>query len=129
MTVSRTPELRTAAPRTPDRGSLTVVLAACALLTGLHPGPADAHRRHRASGRARGIAAMAREAPAALDVNEASAHDLVLLPTVGPATARAIVTFRRTLRPLAATEDLSLLPGISENRLSQLRPYTKVVPP
>jgi competence ComEA-like helix-hairpin-helix protein len=49
----------------------------------------------------------------ALDLNRATVADLVTLPGIGPAKARAIVAFRDSSGPFRQLEDLRRVPGIS----------------
>ena len=58
-----------------------------------------------------------------LDINQASARDLALLPGVGPATARRIVMERRRHGPFVSPEDLTRTPGVGSKTLEILRPY------
>jgi len=51
-------------------------------------------------------------APAALDLNSASAEELQTLPGIGPAKARAIVAYREAHGPFANVEGLLAVPGI-----------------
>jgi competence ComEA-like helix-hairpin-helix protein len=66
--------------------------------------------------------------PAApLDLNAATAAQLVQVPGIGAATARAIVQFRQKSGPFQRVEDLLAIRGISARKLTQIRPYVKVV--
>lgn len=64
------------------------------------------------------------EAP--IDINAASAEDLLALPGVGPATAAAIVEHRRVNGPFATVDDLDDVRGIGPATLEQLRPLVTV---
>ena len=59
-----------------------------------------------------------------LDLNEASAEDLELLPRVGPAIAGRIVA----ARPFASVDELTRVRGIGERTLERLRPLVRVGP-
>jgi competence protein ComEA len=66
--------------------------------------------------------------PAApLDLNAATATQLVQVPGIGAATARAIVQFRQKSGPFQRVEDLLAIRGISARKLAQIRPYVTVV--
>lgn len=76
------------------------------------------------------VALFAATAPVALaadagkvNVNEASAEQLVLLPRVGPSIAARIVEFREENGEFAAPEDLMLVRGIGEKTFELLEPY------
>jgi competence ComEA-like helix-hairpin-helix protein len=74
-------------------------------------------------------AANGKKAPpaAALDLNAATATQLVQVPGIGAATARAIVQFRQKSGPFQRVEDLLAIRGISARKLAQIRPYVTVV--
>jgi competence ComEA-like helix-hairpin-helix protein len=61
-----------------------------------------------------------------LDVNTATAAQLQEVPGIGPATARAIVQFRRKSGPFERIEDLLAIRGISARKLEQMRPYVTI---
>ena len=65
--------------------------------------------------------------PAALrpDVNRAPERLLRLLPRIGPARARAIVTRRERDGPFAAVEDLRSVHGIGPVTVEGLRPWAR----
>lgn len=68
--------------------------------------------------------------PAApLDLNVATAAQLVQVPGIGAATAKAIVQFRQKSGPFQRVEDLLAIRGISERKLAQIRPYVTVGKP
>ncbi len=58
-----------------------------------------------------------------VNVNEAGAEQLVLLPRVGPAIAERIIEFRKENGPFKQAEDLLLVRGIGEKTLDLLEPY------
>jgi len=62
-----------------------------------------------------------------LDLNAATVDELVKLPEIGPATARAIVRFREKSGPFRRVEDLLAVRGITKRRLEKLRPLITVV--
>lgn len=60
-----------------------------------------------------------------LDLNSATAAELVALPGIGPAMANRILALRRTRR-FYKVEDLLQVRGIGKAKLEKLRPYVKV---
>ncbi len=62
---------------------------------------------------------------AKLDLNRATAAELVTLPGIGPAMANRILALRRTRR-FYKVEDLLQVRGIGQAKLEKLRPYVKV---
>ena len=56
-----------------------------------------------------------------IDLNSATVEQLRSLPNIGEVRAQAIVTFRETRGPLAAVDDLLLVPGIGPETLASLR--------
>ncbi len=60
------------------------------------------------------------------DLNLASEADLLALPGIGPARARAILAYRREAGPFAAVSDLSRVPGFSRSLVARLTPYLTV---
>lgn len=58
-----------------------------------------------------------------IDINLASAKELQELPGVGPSTAKAIIQFRTKSGRFHRVEDLLAIRGISETKLSKMRPY------
>ncbi len=75
-------------------------------------------------------AAQTKKQPPAkpLDLNTATVEELQHLPSVGPATAKAIVRFREKSGPFRRVEDLLAIRGFSKKRLEKLRPYVTVQP-
>lgn len=59
---------------------------------------------------------------ALVDLNSASEADLVSLPGIGPARARAILAYRRENGPFAAVSDLGRVPGFSHRLVLRLTP-------
>ena len=61
-----------------------------------------------------------------LDLNTATAEQLDQLPSVGPATAAAIVAHRERNGPFKSVEALLEVRGIGPVRLDELRPLVRV---
>ena len=68
-------------------------------------------------------------APARLDLNAASEHELMLLPGIGPTKARAIVDYRKEHGPFKSLEELDNVRGIGPDTLEGLRPHLMCAPP
>jgi competence ComEA-like helix-hairpin-helix protein len=65
------------------------------------------------------------EAPP-VDLNSATEKDLLALPGVGPARARAILAYRREAGSFAAVSELERVPGISRSLRARLEPLVTV---
>lgn len=63
---------------------------------------------------------------APVDLNDASAAELEVLPGIGPATAAAIVEHRQQNGPFASVDELEDVRGIGPAKLAALRDYVKV---
>jgi competence ComEA-like helix-hairpin-helix protein len=63
---------------------------------------------------------------ALVDLNLASEADLLALPGIGPARARAILAYRREAGPFAVVSDLSRVPGFSRSLVARLATYLTV---
>ncbi len=64
--------------------------------------------------------------PGKINVNTASAEQLESLPGVGPATARAIIEYRRQNGAFHSVDELLEVRGIGPKKLEQIRPYVVV---
>jgi competence ComEA-like helix-hairpin-helix protein len=86
---------------------------------GLGPALLDRIRDHLSFG---GVPAEAQitSPTAAVDLNRATAAELVGLPGIGPARARAIVAFRDSAGPFRQLDDLKRVPGIPASLGRQL---------
>jgi len=60
---------------------------------------------------------------ALVNINTATALELEALPSVGPSTAKAIVSFRTKNGPFGKAEDLLKVPGIGDGKLSAMKPF------
>ena len=61
-----------------------------------------------------------------INVNTASAQELEALPSVGPATAAAIIKERESNGPFTTIDDLDRVTGIGPAKLEQLRDHVSV---
>ena len=86
---------------------------------GLGPSLLDRLRGHLTFG---GVPAEAQSTsfPDAVDLNRATAADLVGLPGIGPARARAIVAFRDSAGPFRQLADLARVPGVPASLAGKL---------
>jgi competence protein ComEA len=61
-----------------------------------------------------------------VNVNNANASQLALLPRVGPSVAERIVDYRKQNGPFKKAEDLMLVQGIGEKTFQLLKPYVAI---
>ena len=66
--------------------------------------------------------------PEGLDLNKATADQLVLLPRIGPTMAQRILSVRRQIGRFEYVSDLLLVNGIGEKTLEVLKGLVTVVP-
>ena len=90
------------------RTTCTCFLIACLLLAWLSPVGYAEPGRTEEDGR--------------ININKASAEELVELPRVGQAVAKRIVVFREENGPFKKVEDLKLVRGIGDKVFDQIRP-------
>jgi competence protein ComEA len=79
-------------------------------------------------------AAVAETAPTAdggqkVNINQASAAQLVMLPRVGAKAAERIVDYRKAHGPFSQPEQLMEVKGIGEKLFTQLKPYVSLSGP
>ncbi len=67
---------------------------------------------------------MAGDSP--VNINAASAEELTTVKGIGPAKARAIVDYREKNGTFESVDDLTLVRGIGDKMLEQLRPHLTV---
>ncbi len=70
--------------------------------------------------------AFAAEKPKVININEANASDLALLPRVGPSLSARIVEFREANGKFKQAEDLMLVPGIGEKTFALMETFVTV---
>lgn len=61
-----------------------------------------------------------------VNINEADAGQLSLLPRIGPALAERIVAFRDENGKFSSPADLMLVRGIGEKTMELLRPFVRI---
>lgn len=105
-------------------------LILCALATlGLsraprHPSPPPPKPRPVRPGPTEAADPLTRGEP--LDLNEASAADLELLPRIGPTLAARVVEDRAARGPFSTVGELTRVRGIGPRTLERLRPHLMV---
>lgn len=67
--------------------------------------------------------AMASVAPRLVDVNQATAEELALLPGIGPSIAGRIVSDRSQRGSFASVDELRRVKGIGAATLERVRPF------
>ena len=60
-----------------------------------------------------------------INVNEADAPTLALLPGIGPKLGQYIIAHRETIAPFAKPEDLDAVPRIGPLTVQSIRPYIR----
>ena len=67
--------------------------------------------------------------PGAVDLNHASATDLIALPGIGPTKAEAILAYRGKRGAFRRVEDLRRVKGFGRKTVARLRPLVTVTQP
>jgi len=67
--------------------------------------------------------------PNAIDINRATAAELMSLPGIGETIAARIVEFREKNGPFRRPEQLLLVPGVSEKKFREIRDLIRADPP
>jgi len=68
-------------------------------------------------------------APRRIDLNTATAAELMLLPRIGPALAQRIIEHRERRGPYRSIEDLEAVKGIGRRTIERLRPLVTLTLP
>lgn len=63
-----------------------------------------------------------------VDVNRATYEDLLRVPYIGPATARAILEYRNRMIRIQDIAELQALPNIRSRQYGIFRDYLRIVP-
>ena len=96
------------------------IIACCVLLTGAAPNAGLASTPPPAK-EAAASAAPASVAAGLVNLNDATAEQLELLPGIGPSRSSAIVAYRKT-HPFKRVEELMRVKGIGKKSFARLRP-------
>ena len=64
-----------------------------------------------------------------VNINQASAKELVNLPRIGAKAADKIIEYRQAHGPFAKVEDLMEVKGVGEKLFAQLKPYLTLAGP
>ena len=101
-----------------------LLVAFCYALGGLSAACVKLPRHARATTEATGAAAqpVSNDRPR-VNINTATRAELEQLPGIGPALAARIIEHRERYGPFRRAEHLIIVPGISERRFAELRPY------
>nr|WP_201723902.1 helix-hairpin-helix domain-containing protein [Rhodopirellula sp. SM50] len=62
-----------------------------------------------------------------VDLNQAAEAELMLLPGVGPTTARRILEDRETNGPFLSLDDLRRVPGIGPKTIQEISPHCRPI--
>lgn len=107
--------------------AMTLALAAALMLLGAVPGLAAVEAAAETSSESAPQAKASKKA--VVNINQASAGELQLLPRVGPSIAQRIVEFREANGAFERLEDLMLVRGIGEKTFLLLRPHLSLSGP
>ncbi len=96
--------------------TLSVVALVATALLGIPPAPALAAPPARPAESSAGV----------VNINTATSEQLQLLPTIGPARARAIIEYRKQHGAFKSVDELANVSGIGSAGLEELRPHCVV---
>lgn len=91
------------------------------VLTALQPEPAEARRLP-----ARPITRQASRGATVVNVNSASAEELMQLPHVGAVIAQRILEYRQTHGPFKTIDELMQVKGIGQKKFAAIRPFVRI---
>ena len=74
-----------------------------------------------------GVVKAAKGIPKDVNINTADKETLVLLPGVGPATAEAILAYRKDNGNFKSVDELVKVKGIGDKSLAKLKPYLQTL--
>jgi len=106
-----------------ELGAILALVGVLAMIIGA--GKARDWRRRRAVH----VIRPAGVTPYVVDVNSATAAELMLLPGIGEVLAARIVAHREARGPFASIEDLTQVRGVGEKTAAGLAPYARVGEP
>ena len=75
------------------------------------------------------VPAAAEDAPALVDINQASADELIELPRIGPAIAARVIEYREQNGGFTSVDELVNVRGIGAKTFAQLRDLVTVTAP
>ena len=108
------------------RRGARLCVAICLTLTNLSMSCVKLPRHARAVRNETALIAQRRPNDAPLiNINTATPAELDRLPGIGPALAARIIEHRTRYGPFRRAEHLLIIPGISERRFAEMRPFIK----
>lgn len=72
------------------------------------------------------LPALAADSAAKVNINTATAEQLMMLPRIGPSVAGRILDFREQNGSFKQTADLLLIKGIGEKTFEMIEPYVAI---
>jgi competence protein ComEA len=76
----------------------------------------------------KGLHLVPRDVSGVININTASAHELELLPGIGPRTAKLIVAYREKT-PFKASHEIVHVKGVGQGILAKVKPYLTIAGP